>query len=186
MATVLLVHELETGDPGTGKWAALNALWGQNLHVLSLHLLTALDALPADAHARFSLILPPLISHAPLGFLLASANELLRVLSHLIPSHPLPTRAVNGLVDATADLFACADGLGMPHHCRPCFVNPFVLNPSCDLLQFSYHLFMLVNPFHAVRVPSYPPMCGAIALTIPYPCIACARGVNTAHRDHHH
>ena len=112
VATVLLAHELETGDPGTGEWAALNALWEQNSHGLSLHLLTALDALAADAHARFSLIPPPsLSSHAPLGCLLAGANELLRVLSHLIPSHPLPTRAVNGLVDATADLFACADGV---------------------------------------------------------------------------
>ena len=110
VATVLLAHELETGDPGTGEWAALNALWGQNLHGLPLHLLTALDALAADAHARFSLIPPPpLSSHAPLGCLLAGTNELLQVLSRLIPSHPLPTRAVNGLVNAAADLFACAD-----------------------------------------------------------------------------
>ena len=56
VATVLLAHKLETGNPGTGKWAALNALWGHNSHGLSLHLLTALDALAADAHARFLLI----------------------------------------------------------------------------------------------------------------------------------
>ena len=49
VATVLLAHKLETGDPGTGEWAALNALWGQNSHGLSLHLLTVLDALAADA-----------------------------------------------------------------------------------------------------------------------------------------
>jgi len=110
MATVLLAHELETGDPGTGEWAALNALWTQHSHGLPLHLLTALDALAADAHARFSLIPPPpLSSHPPSGCLLAGANELLQVLSHLIPSHPLPTRAVNELVNAVADLFACAD-----------------------------------------------------------------------------
>ena len=56
VATVILAHELETGDPGTGKWAALNALWGHNSHGLSLHLLTALDALAANAHACFLLI----------------------------------------------------------------------------------------------------------------------------------
>ena len=112
VATVFLAHELETGDPGTGEWAALNALWVQHSHGLPLHLLTALDVLAADAHARFSLIPPPpLSSHAQLGCLLAGANELLQVFSHLIPSHPLPTRAVNGLVNAAADLFACADAV---------------------------------------------------------------------------
>ena len=110
VATVLLAHELEVGDPGTGEWAALNALWTQQSHGLPLHLLAALDALAADAHARFSLIPPPpLSSHAPLGCILAGTNELLQVLSLLIPSHPLPTRAVDGLVNAAADLFACAD-----------------------------------------------------------------------------
>ena len=110
VATVLLAHELETGDPGTGEWSALNALWSQRSHGLPLHLLTALDVLAADAHARFSLAPPPpLSSHAPLGCLLAGTNELLQVLLNLIPSHPLPTRAANGLVNATADLFSCAD-----------------------------------------------------------------------------
>jgi len=110
VATVLLAHELETGDSGTGEWAALNALWTKHSHGLPLHLLTALDALAADAQTRFSLIPPPpLSSHAPLGSLLAGANELLQALSQLIPSHPLPTRAVKGLVNAAADLFACAD-----------------------------------------------------------------------------
>ena len=108
VATVLLTHELEKGDPETGEWAALNALWGQNSHGLPLHLLAALDAIAADAHARFSL-LPPPSSHAPLNCLLDGANEILQVLARLIPSHPLPTRAVNGLVNAAANLFACAN-----------------------------------------------------------------------------
>jgi hypothetical protein len=87
VATVLLTHELETGDPRTGEWAAINALWAQHSHGLPLHLLAALDALAADAHARFSLIPPPpLSSHAPLGCLLAGTNKLLQVLSHLISS----------------------------------------------------------------------------------------------------
>lgn len=73
----------------TGEWAAINALWAQHSHGLPLHLLAALDALAADAHARFSLIPPPpLSSHAPLGCLLAGTNKLLQVLSHLISSHP--------------------------------------------------------------------------------------------------
>jgi hypothetical protein len=110
VATTFLAHELETGDPGTGEWAALNALWAQQSHGLPLHLLAALDALAADALARFSLIPPlPPSSHAPLCHLLAGSNELLQVLARLIPSHPLPTRAVNGLVNAAADLFACAN-----------------------------------------------------------------------------
>ena len=110
VATVLLGHELETGEPGAGEWAALNALWEQQSHGLPLHLLAALDALAADAHARFSLIPPPPpSSHAPLSCLLAGANELLQVLARLIPSHPLPTRAVNGLINAAVDLFACAN-----------------------------------------------------------------------------
>ena len=110
VATVFLAHELETGDPGTGEWAALTALWMQHSHGLPLHLLTAIDTLAADAYARFSLIPPPPpSSHAPLGCLLAGTNELLHVFSHLIPSHPLPTRAVNGLINVVADLFACAD-----------------------------------------------------------------------------
>ena len=33
------------------------------------------------------------------------------------------------------------------------FINPFVLNPSCDLLQFSYHLFMLVNHLSCCKGP---------------------------------
>ena len=110
IATVLLGHELETGDPGAGEWAALNALWALQSHGLPLHLLAALDALAADANARFSLIPPPPpSSQAPLSCLLAGANELLQVLARLIPSHPLPTRAVNGLINASADLFACAN-----------------------------------------------------------------------------
>jgi len=113
VATVLLAHELETGDPGEGEWAALNALWVQHTHGLPHHLLAALDALAADAQARFSLIppLPPAMpsSHAPFASLLAGADELLQVLARLVSTHPLPTRAVNGLVFAAADLFACAD-----------------------------------------------------------------------------
>ncbi|KAH9983532.1 hypothetical protein BJV74DRAFT_614460 [Russula compacta] len=113
VATVFLAHELETGDPGTGEWTALNALWMQNTHGLPLHLLAALDALATDAQARFSLVPPPPpatpSSHAPLADLLAGADELLQVLTHLIPTHPLPTRAANSLVNAAADLFACAD-----------------------------------------------------------------------------
>ena len=113
VATVLLAHELETGDPGTGEWTTLNALWAQQTHGLPHHLLTALDALAADAQARFSLIPPPPpvtpSSPAQLANLLAGADELLQVLARLIPTHPLPTRAANGLVNAAADLFACAD-----------------------------------------------------------------------------
>lgn len=112
VATVLLAHELETGDPGTGEWATLNVLWAQQKHGLSHHLLAALDALAADAQARFSLVppLPPVTpSHAQFANLLAGADELLQVLARLIPTHPLPTRAANGLVNAAADLFACAD-----------------------------------------------------------------------------
>jgi hypothetical protein len=113
VATVLLAHELETSDPGEGEWAVLNALWVQHTHGLPHHLLAALDALAADAQARFSLIppLPPAMpsSHAPFASLLAGADELLQVLARLVSTHPLPTRAVNGLVFATADLFACAD-----------------------------------------------------------------------------
>ena len=108
VATVVLANELETGDSDTGEWAALNALWEQNSHGLPLHLLASLDALAADALARFSLLPPPPSSQAPLNSLLAGANEILQVIARLIPSHPLPTRAVNGLVNATADLFACA------------------------------------------------------------------------------
>ena len=132
MGTVLLTHELQTGDPGTGEWAALNALWSQHSHGLPLHLLTALDALAADAHARFSLIPPPLLSsHAPLGCLLAGANELLQVLSYLIPSHPLPTRAVNGLVNAAADLFACGDAADTLNSAESSRAYFWVLRGSC-------------------------------------------------------
>lgn len=113
VATVLLAHELETSDPGTGEWATLNALWTQQTHGLPHHLFAALDALAADAQARFSLIppAPPATpsSHAQLANLLAGADELLQVLALLIPTHPLPTRAANGLVNTAADLFACAD-----------------------------------------------------------------------------
>lgn len=113
VATVLLTHELETGDPGTGEWAALNILWAQQTHGLPHHLLAALDVLAADAQARFSLIPPPPpgtpSSQAQLADLLAGADELLQVLARLIPTHPLPTRAANGLVNTAADLFACAD-----------------------------------------------------------------------------
>lgn len=78
-------EKLETGDPSTGEWAALNALWDQRSHGLPLHLLSALGALAVDAHACFSLIRPPpLSSHAPLGYLLAGTNDLLQVLSRLI------------------------------------------------------------------------------------------------------
>ena len=119
VATVFLVHELETGDPGTGEWAALNALWTQNTHGLPLQLLAALDALVTDAQARFSLVPPPPpatpSSHAPLADLLAGADELLQVLARLIPTHPLPTRAANSLVNAAADLFACADAADTLH-----------------------------------------------------------------------
>ena len=131
VATVLLAHELETGDPGTGEWAALNALWAQHSHGLPLRLLASLDVLAADAHARFSLIPPlPPSSHAPLGCLLAGANEILQVLSHLIPSHLLPTRAVNELVNAAADLFACADAADILNSAESARVAP-VLRVSC-------------------------------------------------------
>jgi hypothetical protein len=113
VATVLLAHELETGDPGEGEWGALNALWAQKTHGLPLHLLAALDVIASEGQARFSLIpssphsTPS--SYAPLASLLAGADELLQVLMRLISTHPLPTRAVNGLINAAADLFGCAD-----------------------------------------------------------------------------
>ncbi|KAI9432473.1 hypothetical protein H4582DRAFT_1883882 [Lactarius indigo] len=117
IATVVLMHELETGDSDEGEWATLNALWAQNTHGLPLHLLAALEILTADAQAHFSLTLPPPLtgssSRASLTDLLAAANELLQVLTHLIPTYPLPGRAAHGLVNVVADLFASADAADM-------------------------------------------------------------------------
>jgi len=111
VATVLLAHELKTGD--TGEWASVNALWVQQKHGLPLHLLAVLDVLTVDAQAHFSLIPPPPrstpSSHAELACLLAGADELLQLLARLLPTHPLPTRATNELINTTADLFAFAD-----------------------------------------------------------------------------
>ncbi|KAF8267433.1 hypothetical protein EI94DRAFT_1801673 [Lactarius quietus] len=117
IATVVLAHELATGDSDEGEWATLNALWGQNSHGLPLHLLAALELLTADAQAHFSLTIPPPLAspstHASLADLLAAANELLRVLAHLLPTHPLPGRASHGLINVVADLFASADAADM-------------------------------------------------------------------------
>jgi hypothetical protein len=113
VAMALLAHKLKTGDAGTGKWASVNALWAQQKHGLPLHLLVILDVLTADAQAYFSLIPPPpqptSSSHAELACLLAGADELLQVLAHLLLTHSLPTRAVNGLINTTVDLFTFAD-----------------------------------------------------------------------------
>ena len=117
IATVVLARGLSTGDSDEGEWATLNALWAQNSHGLPLHLLAALEILTADAQAHFSLTLPPPLagssSRASLTDLLASANELLQVLAHLIPTYPLPGRAAHGLVNVVADLFASADAADM-------------------------------------------------------------------------
>jgi hypothetical protein len=113
VATVLLAHELDSGDPGTGEWAALNALWEQQTHGLPLHLLATLEVLAADAQAYFSFNLPPPLanssSNARFENLLAGADEVLQVLARLIPTHPLPGRAAHRIVNTAADLFACAD-----------------------------------------------------------------------------
>src|SRR6266404_5164468 len=58
IATVLLAHELSTGDSDEGEWAALNALWEQNTHGLPLRFLAALEILTAEAQAHFSLTPP--------------------------------------------------------------------------------------------------------------------------------
>ncbi|KAH9023082.1 hypothetical protein EDB85DRAFT_2184855, partial [Lactarius pseudohatsudake] len=113
IATVVLAHELETGDSDEGEWATLNALWAQNTHGLPLHLLAALEILTADAQAHFSLTLPPPLTRTSLADLLAAANELLQMLTHLILTYPLPGRAVHGLINVVADLFASADAADM-------------------------------------------------------------------------
>ncbi|KAH9022369.1 hypothetical protein EDB83DRAFT_86186 [Lactarius deliciosus] len=113
IATVVLAHELETGDSDEGEWATLNALWAQNTHGLPLHLLAALEILTADAQAHFSLSLPPPLTRTSLADLLAAANELLQVLTHLILTYPLPGRAAHGLINVVADLFASADAADM-------------------------------------------------------------------------
>ncbi|KAH9174513.1 hypothetical protein EDB89DRAFT_2148056 [Lactarius sanguifluus] len=117
IATVVLAHELETGDSDEGEWATLNALWAQNTHGLPLHLLAALEILTADAQAHFSLTLPPSLTgssaRTSLADLLAAANELLQMLTHLILTYPLPGRAAHGLINVVADLFASADAADM-------------------------------------------------------------------------
>ena len=114
VATVVLAHELSTGDSDEGEWAILNALWAQNSHGLPLHLLSTLEILTADVQAHFSLTIPPpLVGTSSLTDLLAAANELLLVLAHLIPTHPLPGRAAHGLINVVADLFASADAADM-------------------------------------------------------------------------
>ena len=117
IATVVLAHDLTTGDSDEGEWIALNALWAQDTHGLPLHLLAALEILTADAQAHFSLTPPPPLagpsSRTALADLLAAADELLAVLAYLIPSHPLPGRAAHGLVNIVADLFASADAADM-------------------------------------------------------------------------
>ncbi|KAH8988714.1 hypothetical protein EDB86DRAFT_2945666 [Lactarius hatsudake] len=113
IATVVLAHELETGDSDEGEWATLNVLWAQNTHGLPLHLLAALEILTADAQAHFSLTLPPPLTRTSLADLLAAANELLQVLTHLILTYPLPGRAAHGLINVVADLFASADAADM-------------------------------------------------------------------------
>ena len=113
VAAILLAHELDSGDPGTGEWAALCALWAQQTHGLPHHLLATLEVLAADAQARFSFNLPPSLanpsSNAQFVDILAAADEVLQVLARLIPTHPLPGRAAHGIVNTAADLFACAD-----------------------------------------------------------------------------
>jgi hypothetical protein len=114
IATVVLAHELATGDSDEGEWATLNTLWAQNSHGLPLHLLAALEILTADAQAHFSLTIPPpLVGTSSLADLLAAANELLLVIAHLIPTHPLPGRASHALINIVADLFASADAADM-------------------------------------------------------------------------
>ncbi|KAH9955114.1 hypothetical protein BGW80DRAFT_1476506 [Lactifluus volemus] len=113
VATVLLAHELDSGDPGTGEWTTLNALWAQQTHGLPLHLLAVLEVLAADAQARFSFhpqaTLANTSSNARFADILSGADQVLQVLARLIPNHPLPGRAAHGIINVVADLFACAD-----------------------------------------------------------------------------
>jgi len=109
----------------------LQTSWECELHGLVFHLVDTLEQLVEPIRMQFLLIPPPPPQGVVLTQLLSSANSNMRILSRLLPGHPLPSRLIRSLVRHIVTLFIATDAVDTTHQSSASRHAARVARPTC-------------------------------------------------------
>ncbi|KAJ7167651.1 hypothetical protein C8R46DRAFT_1093694 [Mycena filopes] len=105
----LAMIQRELDDTDSNEWRVLEALWDENTHGFVERLVDIFVGVADDLNAHFVVTLPPPPMNSTLvAQLFHTADDLLRLISHLTPTLPMTSRALRNLTAGIADVFACA------------------------------------------------------------------------------
>lgn len=100
-------------DLPLGEWKTLESFWDEGSPGIVQCLVDLLVVISDDLNKQFVLFPPPPMDQTVAEQLFLTADELIRLITQLIPVYLLTTRAMRTLVVATADVFACTSAADM-------------------------------------------------------------------------
>ncbi|KAF8528781.1 hypothetical protein BU17DRAFT_79936 [Hysterangium stoloniferum] len=131
LQSALLIVDKALDDRDAGEWNVMQASWEHELHGLVFHLVDTLEQLVEPIRMQFLLIPPPSLQDVVLTQLLSSANSNMRILSRLLPGHPLPSRLIRSLVHHIVVLFIATDAVDTTHQSNASRHAARVARPTC-------------------------------------------------------
>lgn len=108
----LAIVERELAEP-KGEWRVLQIFWDEHNHGFVPRLVDILFDIVDDLNQHFAIQPIPRMNQTLSDQLFRTADDILRLVTHLTSSIPLPNRALCSLTISVADLFACTDAADM-------------------------------------------------------------------------
>lgn len=136
LQTALLIVANALEDRDNGEWTVLQTSWQEDFHGLVYQLIELLPYLLQPIKEQFSLTIPPFLHPDSLVRLLSSSSLVIKILSRLIPSSPLPDRCIRLLARNIMNLFIVIDAIDTTYS-QNGTINQITRNlrPSCaDIL----------------------------------------------------
>ncbi|EIN10856.1 hypothetical protein PUNSTDRAFT_142767 [Punctularia strigosozonata HHB-11173 SS5] len=107
-----IVEQAICGDT-YGGWHVLESLWGTGSQGLLSHLADALAAASHHVNEQFSIVFQQQVTTDDIGQCFLVVKDMLSLLIRLMPTFPMPARAVRSLACHVADVFRCTDAADM-------------------------------------------------------------------------
>lgn len=100
-------------DGDKGEWRILQTTWDEHSIALLPQLVEIFIGVSDDINGHFLVTPPPRKNQALVDQLFRIADDLLHLISRLVPHFPLTTRSLRSLTVAIADVFVCTDAADM-------------------------------------------------------------------------
>lgn len=132
LQVALLIVDKTLEDPETGEWKVMQAAWQDGLHGLVYHLVEIFQQLVIPIHGQFLLVPPSLLEPSVMTQLLSSSNTIMRIVSRLLPTNPMPVRLIRTLTHCVTTLFIATDAVDLryPQGSATCQVAR-IARPTC-------------------------------------------------------